>query len=470
MSLSPQRGIVIGLAVLSVLSHAARAQVGSGAAPRAAAQADSSSVEIAILNALRTHPITSGYAFRTGRKDGRIVLSGRVGTKEIHDVAIRLALSLTSAIDDRIIIDTAEANRVAGVPLARTTVMGTATPLFGNAGSAYLSGIPPLVYPPPLFGRIDDPFYGFEPPLISYPPWWGAVAGRRADPYAAPALDPDSPIGPDPGADRSTPPPPPSPAPMTSAPRAVEMTLDPRGVAVLRGSVPRMSDRIGIGQKVARMEGVKEVINLLDVQDDADLPIVPRRAADTPPPPPTPANEPQGPARIAPAQTRVPARENPNPPDRPGDDAAVSRRLATNLERRPLLAGTAVQSSVRDGVAYLSGKVPSALEAMIAFRAAQQTVGVHDIDDRLAFTVPDGQSQNPLIARGRPEDVEPYLEAQVRRQLGDKAHLDRVRVTGDRIEIKGTVVNPADRARIEAILRSMPLLRGYTLDATLVPE
>jgi hypothetical protein len=119
--------------------------------------------------------------------------------------------------------------------------------------------------------------------------------------------------------------------------------------------------------------------------------------------------------------------------------------------------------STRDGVAYVSGKVPTVYEAMLAFRAVQQTPGVREVDDRLEFTVPDGEAKNPLIQKGRPEDVEPYLAAQIRRQAGDLAHIDLVRVHGATLEVRGTLTRADDRPRLDAILRSMPVLRGFHL-------
>ena len=116
------------------------------------------------------------------------------------------------------------------------------------------------------------------------------------------------------------------------------------------------------------------------------------------------------------------------------------------------------------------GKVPTVLEAMMVFRAAQQTVGVREVVDRLEFAVPDGIKPNPLITSARPDDLEPYLEAQIRRQVSDRAHIDRVRVAGDRMELRGTITKAEDKPAVEAILRSMPLLRGFTIDAKLIPE
>ena len=239
------------------------------------------------------------------------------------------------------------------------------------------------------------------------------------------------------------------------------MTIDPLGVAVLRGTVPTVEASAGIAQKAARIPGVTRIVNRLEVRADPEDGQNPIRARDVPPPPPMPGP----PANPAPAaRPAAPA----GPAIVPAD--TVEGRVAQAIERRPALRGTTAKAEVREGVATLTGRVPTAWEAMLAFRAAQQTVGVRSVVDRLEFAVPDGQAENPLITRGRPEDVEPYLEAQLRRQLDDQAQIDRVRVAGDRLELRGTIRREEDRPRVEAVLRSMPLLRGFTLDLTLTAE
>jgi hypothetical protein len=319
-----------------------------------------------------------------------------------------------------------------------------------------------------LFGRIDDPFFGFEPPILSYPPWWPAVALRGTATGTAAALAPTA--GPAATADASQP----MQIPLGPNPQdgVVEMTIDPRGCAVLRGTVPSLADRIAIGQKIAQTPGVTEVLNLLQVATK------PSASGENPPPPPQPGLSPAPPAPPAPAPpAAAPPVVAPGPgaapegapgPAQPAvvvDAGPLNDRLNQAFLRRPALAGLPIRVTVRDGVATLSGKVPTVYEAMLAFRLVEQTPGIREVIDRLEFVVPDGERQNPLIKQGRPEDVEPYLLAQIRRNIGDLAHIDRLRMLGDTIELHGSLAHAEDRARLDAILRSIAVLRGFRIDA-----
>jgi hypothetical protein len=238
----------------------------------------------------------------------------------------------------------------------------------------------------------------------------------------------------------------------------IEMSIDPRGAAVLRGTVPSLADRIAIGQKIAQTPGVTEVVNLLQVAT--------KTTAENVPPPPQPFLVPAAPAAGVPA---APAAGGPGPDA--GAPAAIvvdggplNERISQAFARRPALAGLPIKVTVRDGAATLSGKVPTVYEAMLAYRVIDQMPGIRTVTDQMEFVVPDGERQNPLIKQGRPEDVEPYLSAQIRRHVGDLAHVDRVRVLGDSIELNGTLVHAEDRPRLDAILRSIPVLRGYRLE------
>ncbi len=417
--------------------------------------------DAALLRALAENPATAPYRFVVSSRGGRLSLSGRVGTKQIHDIAVRTAIAGGFRFDDALVIDTAEVYRAAAASMpppylpiggigngyGASQVTGTLPappPFYGPSAAG-----PPFLYPPPLFGRYDDPFWGFEPPLITYPPWWGAMSAQRLGQDAPPPLAPQTQIRP-PYRSQSAPP----AAENRQAQGAVTVDIDPLGVAKLTGVVATEAERLAVQQKVAMSPEVTDVINNLTVAPAASPAVPALRNPDTPPPPPVPAGEPEV---IAPGAITVDA-----------DD--LSQRLMQALSRRPDLAELPIRATLRGGVATLSGKVPSAYEAMVAFRAAQQMTGVRSVDDRLEFTVPDGQHRNPLLKKGRPEDVEPYLEAQIRRQVGDQAHIDRVRVMGDTLEVRGTVPDDQARPRVEAILRSIPLLRGFDLKPVLSLE
>ena len=175
--LSPRVWLSLGCAAFLATDSPLPAQVAPAAkdtttpaAPEVTATSVVASPDLVLLGALQSNPVTAPYRIGTAMRGGRVVLWGKVGTKYVHDVAVRIAIDLGYPFRDDLVIDTAEAHRVAAFP---------AVPAVPVAGP--LVGIPPYLYPPPLFGRLDDPFYGMEPPLISYPPWWPAVAGRRAD-------------------------------------------------------------------------------------------------------------------------------------------------------------------------------------------------------------------------------------------------------------------------------------------------
>ncbi|MHB1561126.1 MAG: BON domain-containing protein, partial [Isosphaeraceae bacterium] len=152
------------------------------------------------------------------------------------------------------------------------------------------------------------------------------------------------------------------------------------------------------------------------------------------------------------------------------DHQTLTRRVIEAMKRRPVVAGQPVQVRSAGDSVSLSGQVASAYEAMMAFRAAQQTPGVREVVDRLEFPVPDENHPNPLTRRGRPEDIEPYLAAQMARHLGDLAHVDTVKARGNHLEVRGTLLDAADQSRVLAILRSIPVLHGFTIDANLTAD
>jgi len=387
-------------------------------------------VETLIAEALIANPMTAGSPITIEPRNGKVVLRGRVGSKAVHDAIVRTAIAFGVSISDNLVIDST-------VPPS-VWPQASGSPPVGRIPASLLGS---YTYPPSLFGRFDDPFWGLEPPPILYPPWWGELTARRVGlPQTVASTSTDA-----------------TPLPLNT----VEMTIDPLGVAVIRGTVPTEEDKALIAGHLPQVDGVTRIINKLTVDPTTAKPTqtVNQRPADNdiPPPLPTPSNaipkpEPTEPGGL-PIRTKAPI----SPP--PG----TANRLDRAIQARPELAGQEIKASLRDGVASLSGSVPSVYEAMLAYRSVQQTPGVKDVVDGLKFVVPDSGTSNPLLSKAKPEDVEPYLLAQIRRQVGDAAHIDRVRVGGNQLEVQGTLDRLDDRMRVEAILRSMPILRGFTI-------
>jgi|GEM_PF-2905550 len=151
------------------------------------------------------------------------------------------------------------------------------------------------------------------------------------------------------------------------------------------------------------------------------------------------------------------------------DAQLLTRRIVEMLRKRPSLTGLPIALESHGDTVTLSGKVPSVYEAMLMYRAVEQTPGVRRVDERLEYQPPDESHPNPLIEKGRPEELEPYLTTHIRRHLGDLAHIDPVVIEADTIQIRGRLLNADDKTRVEAILHSIPILRGFRLSPTLIP-
>ena len=76
--------------------------------------------------------------------------------------------------------------------------------------------------------------------------------------------------------------------------------------------------------------------------------------------------------------------------------------MVTSIERRPQSAELPVKVRSQSGTVTLSGTVPTTYEAMLVYRATQQTPGVSDIVDRLEFTVPDENNRQSAGPEGTP--------------------------------------------------------------------
>ena len=439
--------------------------------PAATAQGnDVPRVELQVLAALRAHPVTAPYPISATWNRRAVVLSGRVGTKAVHDVAVQLAIASGSPIRDDLVIDTGLAASSAGPGLGVSS---------------------PYIYPPPLMGRMDDPFFGFVPPLVSFPPWWrrriegppmqmqrpGPVGDPNAGPGAAASVDGRGPNGQNghnaPAAGWQ-------PFDISPVKGQVEVTVDASGQVFLRGVVTSEQAGREIEEAARSVPGVSRVESEFQVlprhaggenpPPRLGDPVEPRRApaGDAPPPPEpvVPRDEIKDPPAKGPARAK-PALTGPSALDK----ANLSRRVVAAISRRPVAAElpVAVRSS-DEGAVTLSGRVPTAYEAMIVYRATQQTPGVREVIDRLEFAVPDEDHPNPLVEKGRPEDLEPFLRSQITRHVGDLAHIDRIQAQGNIIDIRGTLGEGQDRERLLAILRSIPVLRGFRLETQLSAE
>jgi osmotically-inducible protein OsmY len=429
-----------------------------------------------IGNALRSNPVTAPYPIGVRWNKGAVELSGVVGTKQIHDVAVRTAIAYGFPFRDNLVIDTAMTAQVAAAASGMAPRNGSPPPASVTASSYY-------VYPPPLMGKLDDPFFGFLPPLVSFPPWWKReggteqVAGGPSVAMANRAPGDNATNGP-------------MAAPqagwraleMAPAQGEVEVTVDASGQVFLRGVVASEAVRREVEAMARSVPGVTRVISQFQIQPRG----VPEGAPSglstdgaVPPPPPQPAAPPPAAAPRQPAMVKPRPVPPSQPTPKPGtpkasapagissDNQELSRRVREVMERSDVLVNQSIKIKSDRDVVMLSGKVNTAFEAMLAFRAAQQAPGVREVIDILEFTVPDENHRNPLPQKGRPEDLEPYLSAQIRKNVGDLARIDQLRVNGDILTIQGTVTNDADLDRVLAIIRSIPILHGFRLEATL---
>ena len=153
----------------------------------------------------------------------------------------------------------------------------------------------------------------------------------------------------------------------------------------------------------------------------------------------------------------------------PGDTEPLTRRVAETLKKRPRLATATIAVESHGDSVTITGRVPSCYEAMLIHRAVEEMPGVREVVDHLEFEPTDETHPNPLVEKGRPEDLEPCLTFNIRRHVGALAHIDAVLVEADLVQIRGTLLNVEDKVRAETILRSIPILRDFHLRLILTP-
>ena len=278
-----------------------------------------------ISNALRSNPVTAPYPIGVRWNKGAVELSGVVGTKQIHDVAVRTAIAYGFPFRDNLVIDTAMTAQVAAAASGMS-------PRNGSPPAASVSASSYYVYPPPLMGKLDDPFFGFVPPLVSFPPWWkrdGSTEQVAVGPSVAMA---NRAVG-DNATNGATAAPQAGWRPLEMAPAQgeVEVTVDASGQVFLRGVVASDVVRREVEAMARSVPGVTRVISQFQVQPRGK----PAGAASgvstdgaVPPPPPQPAAPPPTAAPRQPAMVQP----RPVPPSQPTPKPATPQSRGPRLE------------------------------------------------------------------------------------------------------------------------------------------
>ena len=347
--------VIVAQALVQV--PAARGQQGYPPGYRVPSPARSDQPDAIVLSAIRANPLTAPYAITASWRNGTVVLAGRVGTRVIHDMAVRTVIDLGYPVRDDLVIDTAEAHRVA-------LAQAAGGPWSSPAGGSLVGSAPYFVYPPPLFGRVDDPFFGFEPPLVSFPPW--ATSGNP-DPRVRQAGMVQSTVpgalGPEATGFQEAPgtaqrqPPPREQAPIKGN---LQLTVDMAGQVHLSGVVASELDKQVIEDEARNMPGVSQVFSDLRVATQT------QSTSETPPPPPEPVLRPDvrerpnlphpevipQPARPEPKAALAPRPDaEPRKPVTPDlamarDGQRLTRRVADSLAQRARSPGCRSRSSL----------------------------------------------------------------------------------------------------------------------------
>lgn len=145
-------------------------------------------------------------------------------------------------------------------------------------------------------------------------------------------------------------------------------------------------------------------------------------------------------------------------------DAATARKVKTALGLSKRLAGFDINVTVSDGVAALSGQVPSEEIKSLAGAIARDTPGVTDVKNEIAVD-PAAQPSSESV---HVEDLEirvAILEALARsRELAGK-NID-VKIENRVVTLSGSVETPAQRNGAEQIARAVDGVAGVTNSLT----
>ena len=142
----------LGLPSLTALAIVASGTYALGqVAPRPAPQAQEGQSaprpELIVLSAIRSNPVTAAYPIMATWQKDKVVLAGRVGTKAVHDAAVRMAIDIGVPFRDDLVIDTGMAHVVAqsaaaGMPggAARHAGVWVGLPVCVSPASFWLAG------------------------------------------------------------------------------------------------------------------------------------------------------------------------------------------------------------------------------------------------------------------------------------------------------------------------------------------
>ena len=278
------------------------------------------------------------------------ILSGRVGTKQVHDAAVQMAIAFGFRFRDDLVIDTAETMRAAMSATPSMTGYGGLAP---NLSASY------YVYPAAplrLAGRpvLRDAAAGGElRPVVASPrtaPWrpeWppggpmpirarcrqraGRAGGRiRSGPPAGLGGEPAR--GPSAGRGRPWARAPTAPWNSPPAKGDIEITVDATGQVFLRGVVASEEAAREIEQTAWSVPGVSRVVTQLQVR--------PRHAergrpSEEPPPPPPQPVPPAGDRRMVPPRPDPAAAGRAGRGARPVADPAPTRTRGESPEPPP---------------------------------------------------------------------------------------------------------------------------------------
>lgn len=142
---------------------------------------------------------------------------------------------------------------------------------------------------------------------------------------------------------------------------------------------------------------------------------------------------------------------------------SVLSRVQAALRSDPGLNAREIQVRNHGGRVTLSGEVASVSEAFEAFELARRVPGVVSVVDQLRYPVPPPDGPNPLLSVNRPEGLSAFLEDHLGRVLGAGARVRGVEVEGNALRVGIALAPTREASQVSAMVRSMPLLRGFAL-------